>query len=285
MPRRASRDRSSNDAPSHNGSRLSPRCELVLVVRRFLNSFVLPAHFRTTLSSFPFQHSPVHYPSQIRRITAERDILINIAIVEDHPIERYAIRSLFSRDQDIFVAGEGENGNDAIELARDLSLDVMILDIAMPSLSGLDSMVRIRARRPDFNVLILSGFPEETYALEMIERGAAGYLNKLGDPGDIVDAVRLVASGRRFLTPAVSQLLSSRLFMNGRQPGPHSTLSKREFQVFLQLVSGASLKSIGESLSITPKTVAAHRAKVLSKMEMKTRANLTRYALNHGLIK
>lgn len=205
--------------------------------------------------------------------------------MENHPIERYAIRSLFLKHDDIQVVGEGINGMEAIELARNRSLDVMLLDISMPGLSGLDSMVRIHARRPDLNVLILSGFSEEIYALKMIERGAAGYLNKLSDPGEIIEAVRHVATGKKFITSSVSQLLTSSLLINDATSQRHNALSKREFQVLLQLARGAKLKSVAEDLSITPKTVAAHRAQVFIKMQMKTKADLTHYAVKNGLVR
>ena len=157
--------------------------------------------------------------------------MIKIGIVDDHAIVRSGLRQFFSEHVDLRVVGEAANGREAIDLVRAQEIDVLVMDLSMPGQSGLDALAMLRAKAPDMGILILSGYPEEHYAINLIRQGASGYLNKECDPKEIVEAIRAIALGRRYLTPAVAELLAQQLNRKGDAP-PHEQLSEREFQVF-----------------------------------------------------
>ena len=153
----------------------------------------------------------------------------------------------------------------------------------MPGQSGLDALAMIRAKAPDLAILILSGFPEEHYAMNLIRQGASGYLNKECDPAEIVRAIRTVAQGRRYITPSVAELLAEQL--NRKDSGPlHEQLSEREFQVFLRLAQGDTVGQIAEALSLSVKTVSTYRTRLMEKLALQSNSDLTYYALKNGLI-
>ena len=152
--------------------------------------------------------------------------MINIGIVDDHAIVRSGLRQFFAEHVDLRVAGEAANGREAIDLVRQHSIDVLVMDLSMPGQSGLDAMAMLRAKAPDMGILILSGYPEEHYAINLIRQGASGYLNKECDPAEIVEAIRTIAQGRRYLTPAVAELLAQQLHRKDDAP-PHEQLSER----------------------------------------------------------
>ena len=209
--------------------------------------------------------------------------MIKIGIVDDHAIVRSGLRQFFSEHVDLRVVGEAANGREAIDLVRAQEIDVLVMDLSMPGQSGLDALAMLRAKAPDMGILILSGYPEEHYAINLIRQGASGYLNKECDPKEIVEAIRAIALGRRYLTPAVAELLAQQLNRKGDAP-PHEQLSEREFQVFLKLARGETAGDIAKSLSLSVKTVSTYRSRILEKMNMKTNAELTHYAVREGLV-
>ena len=154
--------------------------------------------------------------------------MINVGIVDDHAIVRSGLRQFLSEHVDLRVAGEAANGREAIDLIRIAEVDVLLMDLAMPGQSGLDALAMLRAKAPEMGILILSGYPEEHYAISMIRQGASGYLNKECDPKEIVEAIRTIALGRRYVTPGVAELLAQQL--NRKDDAPvHEQLSEREF--------------------------------------------------------
>ena len=209
--------------------------------------------------------------------------MIKIGIVDDHAIVRAGLKQFLSEQVDLRVEGEAGNGREAIDLVRTTELDVLIMDLAMPGQSGLDALAMIRAKAPDLGILILSGYPEEQYAINLIRQGASGYLNKECDPAEIVDAVRTIALGRRHITPAVAELLAQQLGRKAEAP-LHEQLSEREFQVFLKLAKGESAGDVAESLSLSVKTVSTYRTRLMEKMGLATNSDLTYYALKNQLI-
>ncbi|MEN3112327.1 response regulator [Uliginosibacterium paludis] len=209
--------------------------------------------------------------------------MIRIAIVDDHAVVRAGLRQFLVEQMDFQVTGEAANGREALDIVRRGDADVIVLDLSMPDQNGVDLLAAIKAREPDLPVLILSGFPETHYATTLLRQGAAGYLNKECDPEEIVRAIRTVARGRKYITPAVGELLADGL--NGNPDAlPHEQLSERELQVFLRLAKGETVGNIAESMSLSVKTVSTYRSRVMEKLKLASNSDLTYYALKNGLI-
>ena len=209
--------------------------------------------------------------------------MIRVGIVDDHAIVRSGLRQFLSEHVDLRVTGEASNGREALELVRGGEVDVLLLDISMPDQGGVDALAAIKARFPDLAVLILSGFPETHYATALLRQGASGYLNKDCDPEEIANAIRTVARGRRYISPAVAEMLADNLGAGVDRP-PHELLSERELQVFLRLAQGESIGHMAEAMFLSVKTVSTYRTRVLEKLKLASNSDLTYYALKNGLI-
>ena len=209
--------------------------------------------------------------------------MIRIAIVDDHAVVRAGLRQFLSEHVDFRVVAECATARAALDVVRQELADVILLDISMPDQSGIDALAAIKARAPDLPVLILSGFPEEHYAITLLRQGAAGYLNKDCDPEEIVKAVRTVAMGRRYITAGVAEHLATTLTADDERP-LHERLSERELQVFLRLAKGQTIGQMAESMSLSVKTVSTYRTRVMEKMGLASNSDLTYYALKNGLI-
>ena len=210
-------------------------------------------------------------------------IKIRIGIVDDHSIVRSGLRQFFEDESDLQVVGEAGSGGEAIDLVRKTEMDVLLMDLSMPGQTGIDALAMIRAKAPDLAILILSGYPEEHYALNLIRQGASGYLSKQCEPSEIVAAIRTVAQGRRHITPAVAELLAQQL-TRPDEGLPHEQLSEREFQVFVRLAKGETVGDIAEGLSISVKTVSTYRTRIMEKMGLTSNSSLTYYALKNKVI-
>jgi DNA-binding NarL/FixJ family response regulator len=209
--------------------------------------------------------------------------MIEIGIVDDHAVVRSGLKQFFAEQVDLHVVGEAANGSEAIHLARTSKIDVLVMDLSMPGQSGIEALAKIRAKAPGVGVLILSGYPEEHYALNLIRQGASGYLNKECDPAEIVEAIRTIASGNRYLTPSVADLMARHL--EDENDGPvHEQLSEREFEVFLKLAKGETTAEIAEALILSIKTVSTYRGRLMEKMGLHSNSDLTYYALKNKLI-
>ena len=209
--------------------------------------------------------------------------MIRIGIVDDHAIVRTGLRQFLSEHVDLRVTGEANNGREALELVRGGEVDVLLMDISMPEHGGVDALQAIKARFPDLAVLILSGFPEAQYATTLLRYGASGYLNKECAPEDIVNAIRTVARGRRYVSPAVAELLADGAAGAVEQPA-HELLSEREMQVFLRLAQGETIGHMAEQMFLSVKTVSTYRSRVLEKLKLSNNAELTVYAIRNGLV-
>lgn len=209
--------------------------------------------------------------------------MIRIVIADDHAIVRTGLREFFADQVDLRVTGEAANGSEALELVRQGDLDVLLLDLSMPDQSGVDALAAIHARKPELPILILSGFPEAHYATMLIKQGASGYLNKECDPEEIVNAIRTVARGRKYISAAVAEQLASGLDPTAAK-APHELLSEREFHVFLRLAKGETIGRIADGMSLSVKTVSTYRSRVMEKMALESNSDLTYYALKAGLI-
>jgi two-component system, NarL family, invasion response regulator UvrY len=209
--------------------------------------------------------------------------MIKVGIVDDHAIVRTGLKQFFSDQVDLRVAGEAASGRDAIDLVRNTELDVLVMDLSMPGQSGVDALAMIRAKAPDVGVLILSGYPEAHYAVNLIRQGASGYLNKECEPQEIVEAIRTIALGKRYISASVAELLAQQL-NRPKDMAAHEQLSEREFQVFLKLAKGETAGDIATNLSLSVKTVSTYRTRLMEKMNLASNSDLTYYALKNQLI-
>jgi two-component system invasion response regulator UvrY len=215
--------------------------------------------------------------------SAQGSRALKVAICDDHPIVRAGFRQFLAGQPDMERIEEAGSGREALDLVRNDACDVMLLDISMPGQNGIDVLRAIRLRRPDLPVLMLSSFPEQHYALQVLRLGASGYLSKDCDPADLLRAIRTVATGRRFVTEAVGDLLANGLGADGEQPA-HAQLSDRELQVFLRLAQGESVTAIANVLNLSFKTISTYRSRVLEKLGLRSNSDLTYYAMRNGLI-
>lgn len=209
--------------------------------------------------------------------------MIRVVIADDHAVVRRGLSQIINETQGMEVVAEAEDGGEAIDRVRDTDVDVLVLDLNMPRRSGFDALNHLQAERPDLPVLVLSMHAEDQYAVRVLRAGASGYLSKESAPDELIRAIRRVAAGNRYVSPAVAELLLTHL--DGDTDTPlHERLSDREFQVMKMLAEGSSVKDIGASLSLSVKTVSTYRSRILEKMNMKSNADLTHYALKNDLI-
>lgn len=206
-----------------------------------------------------------------------------ILLVDDHQIVIQGLRNLIALETDMEVADEASSGDEALKLVRKNHYDVMVLDISMPDKNGVDTLHELKHIAPDLPVLMLSGYAEEQYALNLMRSGCKGYLSKDADSDEIIHAIRTVAKGKKYISSQLAELMSYSL-NNPTEKQLHELLSEREFQVFFKLASGLSPTEIGEDLHISIKTVSTYRSRILEKMQLKNNADLTYYAIKYGLI-
>ncbi|WP_188696087.1 response regulator [Silvimonas amylolytica] len=206
-----------------------------------------------------------------------------ILLVDDHGIVRSGMRSLIELEDDLEVTAEASSGMEALQLIRKQDFDIVLLDISMPDKNGVDTLRDMQRIKPELAVLILSGYAEELYALNLIRSGCRGYLSKDADPSEIIKAIRTICNGRRYVSAELADLLANEL-IKPSDKRMHEMLSEREFQVFYKLASGKSPTDIANELFLSVKTVSTYRARVLEKMNLKTNADLTYYAIKNELI-
>lgn len=209
--------------------------------------------------------------------------MIQVILCDDHAMIRRGIRDTLSEHVDMKVVAESGSYPELKEALRGTPCDVLILDLNLPGRGGLEILASIQESHPEIKVLVVSMFSEDQYALRSLKAGAHGYLNKAGDPGELVEAVRVVAKGRRYVTPTVSEMLVDQL-ANPSAESLHSRLSERELQTLLKIASGKRLSDIAEELMLSPKTVSVYRARLLEKLGLSNNAELAVYAIRNGLV-
>ena len=209
--------------------------------------------------------------------------MIRILIADDHAIVRAGLRQFIADQPDMEVTGEAASGSEAVQLVRGAEFDVVLLDISMPDRNGIDTLKTLKQLRPTLPVLMLSGFAEDQYAVNLLRGGASGYLNKEAASTQLVGAIRTVVRGRKFVSPALAQILADGVTGDAGRP-LHAELSQREFQIFCKLAAGVAVSKIADELFLSVKTVSTYRTRVLEKMGMKSNADLTYYAIKNGLI-
>ena len=208
---------------------------------------------------------------------------MRILIADDHPIFRAGLKEILAKEKDAELIGEADNGHKALELALKQRWDVVVLDITMPGKDGLEVLHELRRERPKLPVLILSAHPEDQLALRLIKAGAAGYLTKDKAPEVLLTAIRKVLDGGKYVSESLAEKAVLELASETKRP-LHETLSDREFQVMSMIAAGKALKEIAEELFLSVRTVSTYRARVLEKLNMKSNAELIRYALQNQLV-
>jgi two-component system, NarL family, invasion response regulator UvrY len=206
-----------------------------------------------------------------------------ILLVDDHKIVREGLKNLINLEKDMEVADEAASGIEAINLIRKNQYDVMVLDISMPNKNGVDTLHDLKHIAPDLPILILSGYSEEQYALNLMRSGCKGYLSKDADSDEIVIAIRTIANGKKYISSQLAELLTNEL-SHPSDKQLHEMLSEREFQVFFKLAGGMSPTEIADELNISIKTVSTYRTRILEKMGLKNNADLTYYAIKYELL-
>jgi DNA-binding NarL/FixJ family response regulator len=207
---------------------------------------------------------------------------IHVLIADDHPIVRQGLKQILSETDDLVVAGEANDGAEAMQLARGREWDVFLLDVAMPIRNGIDTLKLLREEFPRKPVLMLSMHPEDQYAVRAIKTGAAGYLTKQNAPAELVDAIRKVARGGKYISSTLAAKLAD--VVAGGDGPRHEKLSNRELEVLRLIASGKTLTAVGDELNITVATVSTYRARLLEKLQLDNTAELIRYGLEHGLV-
>ena len=209
--------------------------------------------------------------------------MIRIFIVDDHAIVRQGLRRILDEAADILVVGEASNGGEALRKIYKQEWDVMLLDISMPEKNGGDTLKQIMEKNKGAKVLILSMYAEDQYAVRLMKAGASGYLTKDVAPEQLVEAIRQVVEGKKYISQTLAELLLLECNSDSGKP-PHATLSDREYQVLKLLGSGKKVSDIAEFLSLSVKTVSTYRAHILTKMKLKNNAELTFYVIQNGLL-
>ncbi len=209
--------------------------------------------------------------------------MIRVVLCDDHAMVRRGIRDTLVEAVDIQITGESSSYSEVREVLRNVPCDVLVLDLNLPGRGGMEVLASLREADSPIRVLIVSMFAEDQYAIRCLRAGAHGYLNKAGDPADLVTAVRTIAQGRKFVTPAVSELLVDSLASVGTE-ALHSTLSEREMQTLLKIASGRKLSDIAAELMLSPKTVSVYRSRLLEKLKLANNAELTVYAIRNELV-
>lgn len=209
--------------------------------------------------------------------------MIRILIADDHTILRDGLKQILSECHDMVVAGEADNGNDALKKIREEEWNVVVLDMSMPGKSGIELIKQIKSEKPKLPILILSMHKEDVYAVRTLKAGASGYLSKDSASAQLVTAIRKVASGGSFITPEVAEKLAYGLRPMSDAPA-HTQLSDREYQVFMMLVQGKGLTEIADELHLSVKTVSTHKTRIMEKMNADNLSVLIKYAIKHGLL-
>jgi DNA-binding NarL/FixJ family response regulator len=208
--------------------------------------------------------------------------MTRILIADDHAIVRAGLKEIIAKAPDMSVVAEAANGHDALRKALSKDCDVVILDISMPGMSGLEVLRQVRSQDTKIPILVLSIYPEDTYAVRSFRAGASGYLTKESTPDQLLAAIRKVSLGGKYVTPSLAEKLACEMqFDSQRQP--HHKLSDREFQVLRLLCSGKTVKEIAQELSLGAPSISTYRARILAKMKMKHVAELTHYAIRNRL--
>jgi len=210
--------------------------------------------------------------------------MIKILVADDHAIVREGLKQILADIPDIVVADEASSGQEVLKKASEHDYDLVLLDITMPDISGLDILKELKSKRPEFHILVLSIHPEEQYAVRALRAGASGYLTKESAPDELITAIRKTSLGGKYISSSLAEKLAFDLETGGAEKPLHQALSDREYQVMCMIASGKTVKEIAEELLLSIKTISTYRSRVLQKMQLKNNAELTRYAILNRLV-
>ena len=208
---------------------------------------------------------------------------IRIAVVDDHQLVRIGLKQIIESQSDFSWVGEARTGREALTLLRSTPVDVLLLDLSLPDMSGLDVLRQIKSHHEAVSTLVLSAYPEMQYGLNVLRAGASGFVSKTADDSELCRAIRAAVRGGRYVSPELAEVLVSGMQGQAGEPR-HSVLSEREFQIFCKLAEGKSVSEIAAKLFLSVKTVSTYRARTLEKLGLETNSDLTYYALKNGLI-
>jgi two-component system invasion response regulator UvrY len=209
--------------------------------------------------------------------------MIHVIIADDHPVVRQGLTRILAEETDMVLAAEAATGQELLEKLGKTQCDVVLLDISMPGRGGLETLADLRRHYPKIPVLVLSVYPEDQFGLRVLKSGAAGYMNKEAACDQLVNAIRKVCSGGKYVSANLAEKMAGDLAADSQVP-LHETLSRREYQVMSLIASGKTVSEIARELYLSQKTISTHRARILEKMHMKTNAQLTYYAIQNNLI-
>lgn len=210
--------------------------------------------------------------------------MIKILIADDHTLVRKGIRRMLEEQPDFKVVAEAAEGKETVAKVRESQPDVVLMDVAMPGLDGIEATKQLsRSRKPKVHVLVLTMYADEHFAARLLRSGAMGYVVKDAAPAELVDAIRQVHEGKRFISSSLREALAMR-YVDGQAGDPVDVLTDREFQVLRQLASGQTNREIAASLGLSVKTVGAHRLNILGKLELRNNSDLTKFAIRHGIV-
>ena len=210
--------------------------------------------------------------------------MLRILIADDHALVRKGLKQILLEEYPSAIVEEVNDGEGVIKKSISDEWDIIISDLSMPGRSGLDVLKQVKQNLPKLPVLILSIHPEEQYAIRVLKAGAAGYLSKDVATEELVEAVQRVLQGRKYISPSIAEKIAEYLGQDSTDKAPYEFLSNREFDVFTRLASGKTVSEIADQLSLSATTVSTYRSRILEKMNMRTNAELTRYALENKLI-
>jgi two-component system invasion response regulator UvrY len=206
-----------------------------------------------------------------------------VAVVDDHELVRIGLKQIIEAESDFSWVGDASTGREALDMLGNKPCDVLLLDLSLPDMSGLDVLRRIKSHHNTVATLVLSAYPEKQYGLNVLRAGASGFVSKTAAPDELCRAIRAAVRGGRYVSPELAEVL-----VNGMQgvlgEPPHAALSEREFQIFCKLAEGQSVTDIGAALFLSVKTVSTYRTRILEKMGMKSNADMTYYAIKNDLV-
>jgi two-component system invasion response regulator UvrY len=210
-------------------------------------------------------------------------VMIKVLVADDHAMFREGLKQILEETPDIVVAGEASNGYDVLDKVSKNDYDLLLLDIAMPGLSGLDTLKQLKSQNPKLRVLVVSMYPDQQYAVRAIKAGASGYLTKASASNELIEAIRKISQGGKYISSSIAEQLLFDLEPEEERP-LHERLSDREYQILCMIAMGRTVSEIASELFLSVKTVSTHRGHILEKMSMKSNAELTNYAIKHNLI-
>jgi two-component system invasion response regulator UvrY len=206
-----------------------------------------------------------------------------VAVADDHELVRIGLKQIIEAQSDFSWVGDAATGREALEMLRNKPCDVLLLDLSLPDMSGLDVLRRIKSHHDTVATLVLSAYPEKQYGLNVLRAGASGFVSKTAPPDELCRAIRAAVRGGRYVSPELAEVLVNGMQGISGEP-PHAALSEREFQIFCKLAEGQSVTDIGAALFLSVKTVSTYRTRILEKMGMKSNADMTYYAIKNDLV-